>query len=161
MIIPALTPYEQAGLFVNMEGRYLKTSKVLKKSSVYGLTFIHFLWQFFCLNFFMLFLLRTERIYLNYFFSRSRINFAVVFDVYYYFLQRLLFLLPTSKNEVATLPNKIECMMSGDVFWLRIKLNSTSYVSYHRFYHTFDVFSSNSFSCLLAYRRFRSSVINY
>jgi len=161
MIIPALTPYEQAGLFVNMEGRYLKMSKVLKKSSAYGLTFIHFLWQFFCLKFFMLFLLRSERMNLKYFFSGSRIKFAIVFDVYYYFLQRLSFLLPSSKNEVATLPNRIENIMFGDVFCLRIKLNNTSCVSYHRFYHTFDIFSSNSFSCLLAYRRFRGSAINY
>jgi len=161
VIVPVLTPYEQIGLFVNMEGRYIKTSKVLKKYSVYASTVIRFLWQFLRLNFFMLFVLRN--------YSKDKVNFGnesryfvtSVCDIYTYFLYRFSFFLSNSKLKLIELPNFIAYTNFQDSLRLKIKLDCTLSVSYHRFYYSFDIFTSNSFNCLLAYKRFRSLVINY
>jgi hypothetical protein len=160
LVFPALTPYEQVGLFANMEGRYLKISKAIKKVHVSSQTYIKFLWHFVKVCNTSLWLFRGFFFGLANFYLSSRVTKRMIPSIFSYFLARSFFYLPNMKSKLNTLPNIIAEAVEDDMY-VKSRLYSTSFSSYHRFYYSYDIFSSNSFNCLLAYKRFRKLFINY
>jgi len=160
LVFPSLTAFEQLGLYANMEGKFLQAKKIFKRAvqrKTIGL--------FICFSFFSIFFKEYRFLKVNkvnsYYFAQTARRTKVLPASVKKEISRVNFILPVMFRGEAIAPNILGGDLAIQVQPQEYKLDNTLYSSYHRFYYSFDIYSSNSFTLMLAHRRFSQQFIGY